>query len=86
MHDLGLKASIQNFDIFIRCTLTGNQPWPQFQNGIRERSIDCFSECQLYAQKNCFLLSGCRGHVALRTKKKIRCKILYQSVNEKSDE
>ena len=38
-HDLGLKTSIQNFDAFIRCTLMGNQPWPQFQNGIRERSI-----------------------------------------------
>ena len=21
----------------------GNQPWPQFQNGIRERSVLCFS-------------------------------------------
>ena len=39
MHDLGLKTSIQNFDAFVRCTLMGNQPWPQFQNGIRERSI-----------------------------------------------
>ena len=38
-HDLGLKTSIQNFDTFVRCTLMGNQPWPQFQNGIRERSI-----------------------------------------------
>ena len=36
---LGLKTSIQNFDAFVRCTLMGNQPWPQFQNGIRERSI-----------------------------------------------
>ena len=39
MHDLGLKTSFQNFDAFVRCTLMGNQPWPQFQNGIRERSI-----------------------------------------------
>ena len=23
----------------VRCTQTGNQPWPHFQNGIRERSI-----------------------------------------------
>ena len=38
-HDLGLKTSIQTFDTFVRCTLMGNQPWPQFQNGIRERSI-----------------------------------------------
>ena len=38
MHDLGLKTSIQTFDIFVRCTLMGNQPWPQFQNGIWERS------------------------------------------------
>ena len=40
MHDLGLKTSIQTFDAFVRCTLIGNQPWPQFQNGIRERSIE----------------------------------------------
>ena len=39
-HDLGLKASIQTFDAFVRCTLMGNQPWPQFQNGIWERSIE----------------------------------------------
>ena len=39
MHDLGLKTSIQNFDTFVGYTLMGNQPWPQFQNGIRERSI-----------------------------------------------
>ena len=39
MHDLGLKTSIKTFDAFIRCTLMGNQPWPQFQSGIRERSI-----------------------------------------------
>ena len=39
MHDLGLKTSVQTFDAFVRCTLMGNQPWPQFQNGIRERSI-----------------------------------------------
>ena len=39
-HDLGLKTSVQTFDAFVRCTLMGNQPWPQFQNGIRERSID----------------------------------------------
>ena len=39
MHDLGLKTSVQNFEAFVRCTLMGNQPWPQFQNGIRERSI-----------------------------------------------
>ena len=38
MHDLGLKTSIQTFDVFVRCTLMGNQPWPQFQNGIWERS------------------------------------------------
>ena len=38
-HDLGLKTSIQTFDAFVRCTLMGNQPWPQFQSGIRERSI-----------------------------------------------
>ena len=39
MHNLGLKTSIQNFDTFVRYTLMGNQPWAQFQNGIRERSI-----------------------------------------------
>ena len=39
MHHLGLKTSIQTFDAFVRCTLMGNQPWPQFQSGIRERSI-----------------------------------------------
>ena len=39
MHDLGLKTSIQTFDAFVRSTLMENQPWPQFQNGIRERSI-----------------------------------------------
>ena len=38
-HDLGLRTSIQNFNAFVRCTLMGNQPWPQFKNGIRERSI-----------------------------------------------
>ena len=38
--DLGLKTSIQTFDGFVRCTLMGNQPWPQFQNGIREKSIE----------------------------------------------
>ena len=38
-HDLGLKVSIQTFDAFVRCTLMGNQPWSQFQNGIWERSI-----------------------------------------------
>ena len=46
MHDLGLKTSIQNFDTFVRCTPMGNQPWPQFQNGIRERSIMKRSELQ----------------------------------------
>ena len=39
-HDLGLKTSIQTFDAFVRCTLMGNQPWSQFQNGIREKSIE----------------------------------------------
>ena len=39
MHDLGLKTSFQTFDAFVRCTLMGNQTWPQFQNGIREWSI-----------------------------------------------
>ena len=39
MHGLGLKTSVQNFDTFVGCMLMGNQPWPQFQNGIRERSI-----------------------------------------------
>ena len=43
MHDLGLKTSIQTFDAVVRCTLMGNQPWPQFQNRIRERSITPFS-------------------------------------------
>ena len=46
MHDLGLKTNIQTFDAFVRCTLMGNQPWPQFQNGIRERSIA--HDCDLY--------------------------------------
>ena len=40
MHDLGLKTSIQAFDAFVRYTLMGNQLWPQFQNGVRERSVD----------------------------------------------
>ena len=39
MHDLGLKTSIQTFNAFVRCALMGNQPWCQFQNEIRERSI-----------------------------------------------
>ena len=39
MHDLGLKTSIQTFGAFARCTLMGNQPWSQLQNGIPERSI-----------------------------------------------
>ena len=38
-HALGLKTSIQTFDAFVRCALMGNQPWPPFQNGIRERSV-----------------------------------------------
>ena len=38
-HDFGLKTSIQTFYAFVRCTLMGNQPWPQLHNGIRERSI-----------------------------------------------
>ena len=25
------------FPDFVRCTLMGNQPWPQFKNGIQER-------------------------------------------------
>ena len=37
--DLRLETSIQTFDAFVRCTLMENEPWPQFQNGIRERSI-----------------------------------------------
>ena len=37
--DLGLKTSIQTFYALARCTLMGNQPWPQLQNGIRERPI-----------------------------------------------
>ena len=41
--DLGLKSSIHNFDAFVRCTLMGNHPWPQLQNGIRERSITCLA-------------------------------------------
>ena len=39
--------------------------------------IYCFSERQLYTQENYFLLSGCRGHVVLGTKKKIRYKVLH---------
>ena len=42
-HDLGLKTSVENFDAFVRCTLMENQPWPQFQNGIQERSTGCSS-------------------------------------------
>ena len=38
-HDSGLKASIQTFEAFVRCTLMGNQPWLQFQNGIREGQL-----------------------------------------------
>ena len=34
-----IETSIQTFDALVRCTLMGNQPWPQFQSGIRERSI-----------------------------------------------
>ena len=44
-HDLGLKTSIQIFDAFVRCTLIRNQPWPQFQNGIRVRSIYWRKHC-----------------------------------------
>ena len=48
--------------------------------------IYCFSVSQLFSQKNYFLLSGCRGHVVLDTKKEIRCKTLYQSLwNKTSD-
>ena len=52
-HDLRLKTSIQTFDAFVRCTLMGNQPWSQFQNGIRERSIE-----KPTAQKSISELSG----------------------------
>ena len=48
MHDLGLKTFIQTFDTFVTCRLMGNQPWPQFQNGIRERSIKISSANLLY--------------------------------------
>ena len=34
-----LQIEQGTFDTFFRGTLMGNQPWPQFQNGIRERSI-----------------------------------------------
>ena len=44
-HDSGLKTSVQAFDAFVRCTLMGNQPWPQFQSGIRERSIIISRDC-----------------------------------------
>ena len=48
-HDLGLKTSIQNFNSFVGCTLMENQPWPQFQNGIRERSVVCVRlECSKF--------------------------------------
>ena len=47
MNDLGLKTSVQTFDAFVRCTLIGNQPWPQFQSGIWERSIS-LKKKQLY--------------------------------------
>ena len=43
-HDLGLKTSIQIFGAFVRCTLLGNQPWPQFQSGIRERSVSVLDD------------------------------------------
>ena len=36
--------------------------------------IYCFSERQLYTKGNYFLLSGCRGHVVLGTKKKLDAK------------
>ena len=34
-----IENTIQTFDAFVRWTLMGNQPWPQFQSGIRERSV-----------------------------------------------
>ena len=40
MHDLGLKTSVQTFNAFVRCTLMGNQPWPQFQNEIQKK-VNC---------------------------------------------
>ena len=54
-HDLGLKTSFQTFDAFVRCTLMGNQPWPQFQNVIRERSIITSSELSfvIKTRSNC---------------------------------
>ena len=40
MYHLGLKTSIQTIDVFVRCMLMGNQPWPQFQNGIHKANLD----------------------------------------------
>ena len=40
MHDLGLETSLEIFVAFIRCIPMENQPWPQFQCGIWERSFE----------------------------------------------
>ena len=39
--------------------------------------IYCFSERQMYTQKNYLMLSSSGGHVDLGTKEKIRCKVFY---------
>ena len=39
--------------------------------------IIVFQKANCIHRKNYLLLSGCRGHVVLGTKKKIKCKIPY---------
>ena len=63
-HDLGLKTCIETVDAFVRCTLMGNQPWPQFQNGIRERSIHAFSERIVMIYRKLMILLDTRCSVS----------------------
>ena len=61
MHDLRLKTSIQPFDAFVRCMPMGNQPWPQFKNGIRERSIVQCDFGPIYTITNTQRIRSCPG-------------------------
>ena len=71
-YDLGLKTSVQTFDAFVRCTLMGNQPWSQFQNGIRERPIELLctlnlifegKQFDLIAKNNCLDVINWANHL-----------------------
>ena len=51
MHDLGWKTCIQNFDSFVRCTLMGNQPSPQFPS-LHSWQCYCVSMFICYCCRN----------------------------------